>query len=1142
MQSQQRQRSYPDPTETMASIPLASAPPTQPPPPTTTSITAMSAAAGTVTNPGAGAAASAQPRTSSASARSRGSVKPDRRISQIEQSVTNLLVATKQLLETLTQWSRGLAREEDVSDVYVRLGYEFNLACRAFNSIGVETADLGNVPDLLRHILEDTLSQAASPTALDNYLPRIRDIIVNLLHGLKRKQNKLHNRPPRENAPQPPAYSSSSRPAPAPTTDSGHEREPTPTSTTTTTLPAPAPSAPTADSRREREPTPTPSASVIAAVLATPAPAVPPTSRGFRREVPLMAPSESESSLSSSALQTLPVHSPAAGGELERRASRRFSAYQISKQFGASPNGAPVMPPPHGRGAHRGHEDYRESMKAVQSRGSAHRTRSMRKHAEISPSRSGAVRPPERIVEEEREEAGGRSDAERASTRHRNALPPRSESSQGAASTATKPPDVFISKSPTADADDDDTAALSASIKSPADSYQLYTPSNEQATALPTYSESVQYEAASTPNTIHRKAASATPPVSHLTDLDSSPPRPKELTLFLQYKTKIKKFVLPNNDEQLTLARLQLAFIDKFAWHTHNDGVDLPEIYIQDPISGVRHELEDLSDVKDRVVLVLNVEPLDEVKRHFDHGLGGLQKTLDTLKHQLDGQSSLMQRFSDRQLEASKEMARISAVPASRPPRTPVLPHDDKSRVPTPPPSGAHIQEVQNMRRDIAVLRQTCSSMTADFTAAMNDVKAKAENVKQAAADATVSAYTGDAGRAHIVAGKKQLAADSEAILNRYDDVADTIEELRRDVVTRGVRPLPRQLEDIGKELSAVSKELSRLKEVVKQEKPVWTKIWEQELELIMSEKQDLTHQEEVLIDLSMDLKESTGIFQLVEEAMRQQNLQAAQRQPTGVGPAALRPNPKLLAFDTDVDPREAKEGMLDEVRGLKVNHQDRVEAIERAEKARQKELQNRKRGDFQLEVEQFVGLSKLKKTGGAEEVDRRRKLADEKARKENWERQEQRKIEQEKKRQEKAALAAAEEKKAKDEAEEGAVARDPIEPANLTESIEPTDGARKTKDEDGAKKTKDEDEAPFQDANGDEFAATIASFPTPEPRSEHSHESADVAQSSEAQPGQNSVDDLNPGPDSPKGKEVDSDNKPANRAGQGWWQPAVFA
>ena len=98
----------------------------------------------------------------------------------------------------MTQWSRKQASETDVSDVYVRLGYEFNLASRAFNAIGVETSDLGPVPDVLRSILEDTLSQDASSQSLDRYLPQIRDIIINLLHGLKKKQARLRSRQQRE--------------------------------------------------------------------------------------------------------------------------------------------------------------------------------------------------------------------------------------------------------------------------------------------------------------------------------------------------------------------------------------------------------------------------------------------------------------------------------------------------------------------------------------------------------------------------------------------------------------------------------------------------------------------------------------------------------------------------------------------------------------------------------------------------------------------------------------------------------------------------------------------------------------------------------------------------------------------------------
>lgn len=56
----------------------------------------------------------------------------------IESTVTRLLVATKQLLESLTQWARGEASEQDVSDIYVSLGNEFNVACRAFLSSGID--------------------------------------------------------------------------------------------------------------------------------------------------------------------------------------------------------------------------------------------------------------------------------------------------------------------------------------------------------------------------------------------------------------------------------------------------------------------------------------------------------------------------------------------------------------------------------------------------------------------------------------------------------------------------------------------------------------------------------------------------------------------------------------------------------------------------------------------------------------------------------------------------------------------------------------------------------------------------------------------------------------------------------------------
>jgi hypothetical protein len=951
---------------------------------------------------------------------------PDKSISQIEKSVTHLLVATKQLLETLTQWSRKQAQEEEVSDVYVRLGYEFNLACRAFNSIGVDTSDLGPVPDLLRSILEDTLSQPASPQALDNYLPRIRDIIINLLHGLKRKQSRLRSRPSKDGSS---SKLGSTRQGSTTSLDS--------TATGLTTMLQDVPSQASSMRSESRQDSlraldeeqiyngDTPISTDHRASISLHRQSM---NRG--RYVPQ---SDSGSSLSSTTAQSMPVLPPyndpdlqqqeasqdnnylmttpappakgqdalsalQKGGDLERRASRRFSAYQISKHLGASPNGVPMILPPAqnspipNRGQAR---DVRESMTAVRSRSTNQhgRTKSNNRLTELSgsPKRTGSRRSPERIDEEPEEPMRTLPSLQEVPRI------PISDDSQIDDSPISKTPDEYHRP---VELSDQSTPVLGATLNGPispqleeSSYFPVPTPTDEKPVP-PVHQKAVTpiEDEESTPRTIERKGRSnVTPPQSQLLDLESSPPQGKELTLFLQYKSKIKKFVLPEGYEDLTTARLQLAFIEKFAWNTHNNGVDLPDIYIQDPVSGVRHELEDLSDVKDRSVLVLNIEILDEVKRHFDDGIGGLKKIMESTRALIDGQGNVMQRVSDRQLETSKEVARMSAVPSRPvPSRTPTSNIATVSRVSTPN-SSAHATEVQNLRRDIAVLRQTYSSLSSDFSAALTDIKTKAANVKNIAAEAAVPSYEGNAGRSHVNAGKKLLSSDSESLVNRVDDLSDLVEDLRKDVVQRGVRPLPRQLEDTSRDITETLKELAKMKEFLKREKPIWTKIWEQELNLVCTERDDLTQQEELMADLQGDLSDLAGVFKLVEEATKQQNLQNGDTPAPGV---TLRNTSRNLAFDADIDPLKAKDGVLGEVRALQPNHENRLEAIERAEKLRQKELESRKGGEFQREVEKFVEEGKLKKTGGADEVERLRKIKDEKARKENYELLLQREIE----------------------------------------------------------------------------------------------------------------------------------------------------
>lgn len=883
-------------------------------------------------------------------------------LSQIEKSVTHLLVATKQLLETLTQWSRGQATDSQVSDVYVRLGYEFNMACRAFTAINVDTSDLGNVPDSLRHILEATLSQEASSESLEKYLPRIRDIIINLLHGLKRKQQRLRQKQQgrdRDGNPLPERTTSVS------TVGSG-------TSGLTNLLDEGIENGYRPDSQRGEPPQ-------QANTNSSP-------SRRFnaQRDQSRGSVTSEQSSLSSTTMQNIPVLPPypaedttmpsvsstgelnidafppppppppdkqssalaalQKGGDLERRASRRYSQYQISKHLGGAANAVPMLPSQNTPIPNRGRKEARESLRAVQSRESVRHSRNLSSQSRAGGFDSSPARIPSRVSEESASEPSASP-----------AAPAQSPAVQGT----------------------DDKYAPSATIRGPLQEPTSFTDEPNRAEPEPKAKEQAKAD-----------EGHALPPAPETKSNESyfqvsPPPTPtKDLTLFLQYKSKVKKIVLAEGRDELSIGRLQLAFIEKFSWNTQQNGADLPEIYIQDPVSGVRHELEDLSDVKDRTVLVLNVEALDEVKRHIDDGMSALTKIVREVKQNVDDQGTTLQRVSDRQQETASELARL----ATAQPMTPAT--ADGSKVVAGPGrklGAGHLGELQSLKRDLAIMRQTYSSFQSEVQNSMSSIRTKAANVKTVAAKAAIPDIEGDAGYSYVTTGRKQLNTDSDRLVGKVDDLQDLVEDLRKDVVHRGVRPLPRQLEGVAKDITGLTKELKRMEDYMSQEKPVWTKIWEKELEDVCQGRDELRLMEDLLVDLRDDLEKATETFTLVEQATKEQMKDNG----TSASAGTARQFAKgLNSLGNSTNQSAAKEDLLGEVRALQPNHEDRLEAIERAEKIRQKELESRRGNALQLEISSFVEEGKLKKSGGFEEVERARKAKDDKIRREVWERQ----------------------------------------------------------------------------------------------------------------------------------------------------------
>ncbi|TFY56233.1 hypothetical protein EVG20_g9010 [Dentipellis fragilis] len=945
----------------------------------------------------------------------------------VESAVTRLLVSIKQLLESLTKWSTQKATEEQVSDVYVQLGNDFNAAVAAFAAYNIDMSELMGVPDELRGVLEDCLSEDANPKNLDKYLPKVRAIITGLLQGLRGKQSLFrqivsgsrhrsdasgHSRsdssrvsrstrvsrrdtqsstagsevgtvdgvPPSSAAPssvgrrstnstssrrREPSYGNAapngddafvggfapSLPvapnadliSPAPDRSSGPppqmRRYPSgppppepPRSDTPPTSPpyraAPVPQSPPVptvqppDPDKEATPVPPNRTSQVPSHVkryslvdkplppptvvvdeVTPAPEDVPDRAGSMSPPPDTPPLDSLSAPGvASSLAALKK-----SDALERRASKRFSTYNISKMTGG---------PRERNGSGSGHPN-RRSLAA-----------------------SNALTDGELAVLAEADE-----EESTPPPPERHATPTRSRSrSRGPAPVSRGPSPIRE--------DEEEEPPVPPLPRIPLPE----TPKSKIKAKSP----------ASSP---------ARPPVQEVQD--------GPITAFLQVGREVKKSTI---EPGLTLSSLRMLFLDKFAYNPGQD--NFPAIYIRDPSSGVQYELEDMDEVKDKCLLSLNIEPLDQIKQHIDVQISGLAQELKDLRQAVtenrrastilpmtqslsDGNAlpANAPRPTDRQLQTvARRLSRLVRDP-SPPSQQAIVAQMTGQSLLQPQMTGASVMsdfsnrvvsdlktqfdEVQNLRRDLGIMRQLYSEFMKQTKDSLGTLRTQTQKVRQMATGQVPGA------RAYIDTGKTKLDSRSQNVLTKMEELQDTVEMVKDDVLKRHISPKPSALKAIKEDVVTVATELESLKEHIKTIKPMWKKTWEEELQSIVEEQQFLNHQEEFLADLLEDHKAVIEVFGHVEKviSIRGSNAGRASRKP-GFRPPL---------------PEEGHGGLTTvmlEIKGAAVDPDRRMKAIAANQKNREKELAARS-DDFEAELKGFVGGKKLKMTGGAEEIER---------------------------------------------------------------------------------------------------------------------------------------------------------------------------
>ncbi|KAI0316864.1 actin interacting protein 3-domain-containing protein [Amylostereum chailletii] len=882
----------------------------------------------------------------------------------VESAVTRLLVAIKQLLETLTEWNKGHAEDNDVSDVYVRLGNDFNAAVAAFASYNIHMTELLGVPDELRAVLEDCLSE--EPKNLDKYLPKVRAIITGLLEGLRGKQSlfrqivsgnrhrsdaSAHSRTDssgrvsrsdrsssrrdtkasvaedsaRRNTQSSVASSSSSsrrrehtssngadafvggfspdlaHPVPSRSSSFTPDRPPSTRPPPKTPPPPPLPPLPTSP---ETDATPTPpqrTSQVPASVKRyslVDAPLPPPA-------VVIDEPSPSE---------TPPDEHPDRGGSL-------------------SPAPEPVMDTP----------GVASSLAALKQSDALERRASKRFSTYNISKMTGLPR--ERSV-------GASGHPNRRSLAASNAL------TAGELAVLTEADEEPGSRTPSPKKRE--RSRSTARTKAPPPLEDI---SEERPPPVPPLPREEPG-----PKSLPRAEEPSPPP----------PPPPGPMTVFLQVGREVKKARM---EPGLSFSSLRVMFVERFAYNPGQG--NFPAIYIRDPSSGVQYELEDMDEVKDKCLLSLNIEPLDQIKEYIDTQISGLSQELRDLRKAVteNRRASVIMpapapeipssppapRPSDHQLRnVARRLSRL--VNDHPPPAQPILPQMTGPSL-QPQMTGASVMseysnrividlktqfdEVQNLRRDLGIMRQLYTEFMTHTKDSLGTLRAQTTKVREMAANQVPGA------RAYIDEGKTKLDMRSQNALTKMEELQDTVEQVKDDVLKRHISPKPHVLKAIKDDIDTVAAELESLKEHIKTIKPMWKKTWEEELQSIVEEQQFLNHQEEFLADLLEDQKAVVEVYGHVEKVISLRGAAGSR----GARARSYRPPP----------PDEGHNGLstvMLEIKGAAVDPDKRMKAIAANQKNRERELAARS-DEFQSELQGFVGQKKLKMTGGAEETER---------------------------------------------------------------------------------------------------------------------------------------------------------------------------
>ncbi|KAJ2412362.1 Bud site selection protein 6, partial [Coemansia sp. RSA 2530] len=447
--------------------------------------------------------------------------------------------------------------------------------------------------------------------------------------------------------------------------------------------------------------------------------------------------------------------------------------------------------------------------------------------------------------------------------------------------------------------------------------------------------------------------------------------------VFLQLGDSAKRVTLAEKPTQTLLINL---FIEKYRDRLAEDPESLPTIYINDAKNrDLFYELEDVADVIDGSMLSWRTQPLSAAKPHDSKDdstalrsevgdLASIVRSLAETVAQLPAQmrSELASAVGQVKDHTNLAVGSIKPLPAvSSPSVAASLDRPAIARSASAPMIGsAEIDElharVQRLELALSVERQERREEVAAAERAKAEAIGELEKLKESASRHP------NVLRVRIEEGKDMLKNEYRQLNTRFEDVDVLVQDMRKDVTQRGSIPSSQMMRKATADAKGIETGIERLVAFINETRSDWKRTWEEELQNILKEQSFVKDVEQMLGDLMDDTQDLNKLIGKLDKVI---DLKLRERAKDDYVPSAATKFYDVVSPD---DAPDAKKDFLMQISCVDVDHQRRLDALKTAERLRQAELAT-KVNEFDEELSDFVTQRKLRKTGGTEELERRR-------------------------------------------------------------------------------------------------------------------------------------------------------------------------